>query len=339
MRWYVLEAGQSGIEGLKQVEHPSPRPGYGQALVRVRAASLNHRDLYVVANPVAPARAPLVPLSDGAGEVVAVGEGVTRVKPGDRVAGIFFQDWIAGKIRREVHARALGGSIDGMLSEEVALSADGLVKVPEHLSFEEASTLPCAGVTAWHALNGHEPLLPGQTVLALGTGGVSIFALQFAKAQGARVIVTSSSDEKLARARELGADDTINYVTTPEWDRAALELTGGLGVDRVIEVGGAGTLPRSLRSARDGGRVSVIGGLAGRGGTEISPVDIFARSLAVQGIYVGSREHFETMNRAIEQVRLRPVIDRVFPFDEAQEAYRYLESGPFGKVVITMPAQ
>lgn len=335
MRQYWIESAEGGIDGLRLVEREAPQPGPGQARVRVRAASLNYRDLLIISG--APLRkVPLVPLSDGAGEVVAVGEGVTRVQPGDRVAALFFQGWLGGPMRREVHATALGGALDGMLSEEVVLHADGLVKVPEPLSFEEAATLPCAGLTAWNALNAQVPLLAGQTVLALGTGGVSIFALQFAKAQGARVIITSSSDEKLARARELGADETVNYVTTPDWDKAVLDLTGGYGVDRVIEVGGAGTLPLSLRSVTYGGRVVVIGGVAGRGASEIGPADIFGKSLTLQGIYVGSRDDFEAMSRAVAQLRLRPVIDRVFPFDEAREAYRYQKSGAhFGKVVIS----
>jgi len=337
MRQYVIESAEGGIDGLRIVERESPKPGPGQALVRIRAASLNYRDLLLASGTVPLRRLPLVPLSDGAGEVVEVGEGVTRVKPGDRVAALFFQGWLGGPMRREVHNTALGGALDGMLSEEVVLNADGLVQVPGHLSFEEASTLPCAGVTAWNALNAQEPLRAGQTVLALGTGGVSVFALQFAKAQGARVIITSSSDEKLARARELGADDTVNYATTPEWDKAVLDLTGGSGVDRVIEVGGSGTLPRSLRSATYGGRVVVIGGVTGRGVSEVGPADIFGKSLTLQGIYVGSRDDFEAMNRAVAQVRLRPVIDRVFPFEEAREAYGYQKSGAhFGKVVISL---
>ena len=335
MRQYVIPSSDAGLDAIALHERDVPRPGPGQALVRVRATSLNYRDLMVAGmkGPV-PVAYPRVPLSDGAGEVVEVGEGVTRLAAGDRVAASFFQGWLSGRLRPEQTKTALGGAIDGVLSEYVALDAEGLVRIPDHLTFEEAATLPCAAVTAWNALAG---VRAGETVLALGTGGVSIFALQLAKAAGARVVVTSSSDEKLARARELGADDTVNYRAVPEWHEAVLEATGGRGADRVVEVGGAGTLPRSLKAAAFGGRVVVVGSVAGRGASDIGPADLFARTLTLEGIYVGSRDDFEALNRAVAHARLRPVVDRVFGFGEAREAYRHLDAGShFGKVVVAV---
>lgn len=324
-----------GLENLERIDLPELSPGPGQAVVRVRACSLNYRDLVVSRAGYGKAvKPPLVPLSDGAGEVVAVGEGVTRVKPGDRVAAIFMQRWIDGPPDDAGAATALGGAINGMLAEQVCLNADGLVHVPEHLSFEEAASLPCAAVTAWHSLFDSGGLRPGQTVLVLGSGGVSVFALQFAKHAGAQVIATTSGrDGKEERLRSLGADAVINYRTTPDWDRAAREFTGGVGVDHVLEVGGAGTLPLSLKSVRRGGHIAMIGVLAGGG--EIDPRFIFVRQAKIQGIYVGSRRMFEDMNRAIAASRMRPVVDRIFDFAEARTAYEYLESGAhFGKVCI-----
>jgi len=314
-----------GIESVVRAERDEPKPGYGQVLVRMRAASLNYRDLAVArGNYGRGVPSPVIPLSDGAGEVVALGDGVTRWKTGDRVAGIFMQGWLAGRVDEAKAKTALGGAIDGVLAEYRALSEEGLVRVPEHLSFEEGAVLPCAGVAAWHGLIG---LQPGESVLVQGTGGVSIFALQFAKLAGARVVATSSSDEKLERVRKMGADLLINYRTTPDWEKPAQ------GVDRVIEVGGAGTLGKSLRAVRTGGTVALIGILTGKG--EVDPQPVLMKSIRLQGIYVGSREMFEDMNRAISQAKLKPVVDRVFPFGEAQTAYRHLESGAhFGKVVI-----
>jgi NADPH:quinone reductase-like Zn-dependent oxidoreductase len=305
--------------------------------VRIRATSLNYRDLLVASGTYArggPPRRPLVPLSDGAGEVVEVGPGVTRLRPGDRVAGAFFQRWVDGPFDAEKGASALGGAVDGVLAEEVVLEADGAVKFPEHLTFEEAATLPCAGVTAWVGLFVLGRLKAGETVLAMGTGGVSVFALQLAKAAGARVILTSSHDEKLARGRALGADATVNYRTTPEWDAAARALTGGRGVDHVLEVGGATTLPVSLRAVREGGHVTLVGLLGGQRGDP----DAAARNdrgVRVDSVFVGSVRHFEAMNDAIARARLRPVVDRVFPFERAREAYEHLRSGAhFGKIVV-----
>jgi NADPH:quinone reductase-like Zn-dependent oxidoreductase len=334
MKAYQIQTA-AGIDGLAPIDLPMPKPNAGEVLVRVRATSLNYRDTAVVSGQYPGQTLPMIPLSDGAGEVVEVGEGVTRVQVGDRVAGIFFQDWIAGKLTREKIKSALGGAIDGMLAEYVVLNQEGLVHLPAHLSYEEGATLPCAAVTAWQALVDRGRLSAGETVLLLGTGGVSIFALQFAKIMGAKVIITSSSDEKLAQAKQLGADETINYKTFPNWDEKVYELTQQEGVDRVIEVGGAGTLEKSLRSTGVGGRISLIGVLGGAG--EVNHTQMLMKSIDVQGIYVGSRDMFEAMNRAIALHQIKPVIDHVFPFTEAPEAYRYLLSGShFGKVVIQL---
>ncbi|PMB53758.1 NAD(P)-dependent alcohol dehydrogenase [Fischerella thermalis CCMEE 5201] len=334
MKVYELQS-NAGIDALKLVERPEPEPKAGQVLIRVRATSLNYRDLIVAQGTYGSGQKyPLIPMSDGAGEVVAVGEGVTRVKVGDRVAGIFFQNWIYGQLTRQKMKSDLGGGIDGMLAEYVVLHQDGLVVLPNHISYEEGATLPCAAVTAWHAVVTKGNVGAGETVLVLGTGGVSIFALQFAKIHGARVIITSSSNEKLARAKELGADETINYKITPDWEKQVYELSDRTGVDHVVEVGGAGTLPKSLQAVRIGGHISLIGVLSGRG-EQVDPLPILFKSLTVQGIYVGSREIFEDMNQAIAQHQIKPVIDRVFGFNEAQQAYAYLQSAAhFGKVVI-----
>jgi NADPH:quinone reductase-like Zn-dependent oxidoreductase len=323
----------AGIDALAKVDLPAPKPGPRQVLVKVAACSLNFRDLAIVLGTYRmPVKPNLVPLSDGAGEVVEVGAGVTRVKVGARVAGCFFQRWVAGPPLADTHASALGGSIDGMLAQYVVLEEDGVVEMPAHLSFEEGATLPCAAVTAWHALAEHARIVAGQTVLVQGTGGVSIFALQLARLMGAQVIVTSSSDEKLARAKELGATHGVNYKTVPDWDKAVVELTGG-GVDHVVEVGGPATLAQSLRAIRIGGRITMIGVLSGA--AEINPMAIFARRANLQGISVGSAQMFEAMNRAIAASGLRPIIDKVFAFDETPAAFRHLQSARhFGKVVI-----
>lgn len=333
MKLYRLN--QPGIDTLALCEEEVPKPGPGQALVRVRATSLNYRDLMTVSGRYARGApmAGLVPLSDGAGEVVEVGAGVTRVKAGDRVAGIFMQRWIGGRITPEAGASALGGAVHGMMAEYVVLDQDGLVHIPTHLSFEEAACLPCAAVTAWHAVVEHARLRAGETVLVQGTGGVSIFALQFARLLGARVIATSSSDDKLLRAFSLGASDGINYRAAPEWQAEAVRLTGGAGVDEIVEVGGAGTFARSLDAVRLGGCISMIGVLTGA--AEVNPVGIMRKSLSVRGIYVGSREMFEDMNRAIGLHGLRPVIDRVFPFADARAALKHMQGAShFGKIVI-----
>src|ERR1700722_4427933 len=264
MRAYELPKAGAGIDTIVQVERPTPKPLYRQVLVKVAACSLNYRDLVIARSDYRmPVKENLIPLSDGAGEVVEVGPGVARIKAGDRVAGNFFQRWAGGEPGPRVQASALGGGTDGMLAEYVALEEDGVVKIPAHLSFEEAASLPCAAVTAWHAMVRHAGLIAGQTVLLQGTGGVSIFGLQFAHAMGVSAIITSSSDEKLKRAKALGAAHTVNYKTTPDWEKVAVEFTGGRGVDHVVEVGGQGTLAKSFGAIRIGGTISMISGLSG----------------------------------------------------------------------------
>lgn len=325
-----------GIDALALVERPLPKPGPKQLLVKMRALSLNYRDLLVVKGLYPNLRTPLVPLSDGVGEVADVGEGSTRFKTGRRVAGIFRQKWITGSLDRTNVRSALGGDSDGVLAQYVLFDEEGLVSLPEHLTDEEAATLPCAAVTAWNALVCAGAVKAGDTVLLQGTGGVSIFALQFARLLGARVIVTSSSDEKLDRARGLGANDLINYKKLPDWDEKVLELTGGIGADHVVEVGGAGTLNKAMRCARIGGQISLIGILSGASAEMLIPLAL-VKQLRLQGIYVGSREMFEAMNRAVSLHQLRPVVDRVFGFEEAREALRYMESGAhFGKIVVRL---
>jgi NADPH:quinone reductase-like Zn-dependent oxidoreductase len=335
MRAYQLPKGGAGIDALAVVERPVPKPLYRQVLVKVAACSLNFRDYGIVRGTYrAPVRENLIPLSDGAGEVIEVGSGVTRVKAGDKVAGCFFQRWAGGEPGPNVHGSALGGSIDGMLAEYVVLEEEGVVKIPAHLSLEEGATLPCAAVTAWDAMINHGKLVAGQTVLLQGTGGVSIFGLQLAHAMGIDVIITSSSDEKIARAKALGATGGINYKTTPEWDKAAIALNGGRGVDHVLEVGGANTLALSFGAIRVGGKISIIGGLSG-GARELNPGLIFSKRANVQGISVGSTETFEIMNAAIAGNKIRPVIDRVFGFDEVHAAFQHMAAGAhFGKIVI-----
>jgi NADPH:quinone reductase-like Zn-dependent oxidoreductase len=276
----------------------------------------------------------MVPLSDGVGEVIEIGEGVTSVKVGERVAGCFMPGWTEGVLTDAKARTALGGGAEGMLAERVVLPAEGVVRVPEHLNDTEAATLPCAGVTAWHALQGGG-LKAGDSVLIQGTGGVSLFALQFARITGARVIATSSSDAKLGRVLDMGASDGINYKTIPDWEKRVREIIPD-GVDHVVEVGGAGTLPRSLKAVRTGGVISLIGVLTGGGG-EVNPLPILMRAVRVLGIYVGSRAMFEAMNRAIALSRLKPVVDQVFGFDEFPAALRHMESGShFGKIALAL---
>jgi NADPH:quinone reductase-like Zn-dependent oxidoreductase len=335
MKMKVYEVrGSFGIENLVIAERPQPVPGHGEVVVKVRAASVNYRDLLVVKglyNPRLPL--PRIPFSDGAGEVIAVGSGVSRVKEGDRVAGIFMQKWLSGELTEAGVKSALGGEIDGMLAEYAVLPEEGVVHLPDHLSYEEAATLPCAAVTAWHAVI-ETGVKPGDTVLVLGTGGVSVFALQFARLAGAQVIATSGSDAKIDKAIQLGAAQGINYKAVPDWGGRVRELTDGKGVDLVVEVGGAGTLPQSIKAVRIGGRISLIGVLTGNTG-EVNPLPLVMKKVRLQGILVGSREMFESMNRAISKTRLSPVIDRVFPFEEVGEALRTMERGAhFGKICI-----
>jgi NADPH:quinone reductase-like Zn-dependent oxidoreductase len=341
----AFQVTQFGLEYLRHVELPEPVVTPGTVLIRVHAVSLNYRDLMVVKGQYNPKmQLPRIPCSDGAGEVVAVGDGVERLKPGDRVCGIFMQRWLDGPLTAEKSKAALGGDIDGMLAEYVLLSEEGVVRFPEHLSYEEAATLPCAGVTAWNALhyagNPARPLHPGETVLIQGTGGVSIFALQFAKLAGARVIGTSSSEEKLARVYSMGLSAGCNYRERPEWSRWVTEVTDGLGADRIIEVGGADTFGQSLRAARVEGLVAQIGVLSGATSSDpIALTPILHKQLRVQGIYVGSRAMFEQMNVAIAKAGLRPVVDQMFAFEEARDAFAHMQSaGHFGKIVIRIAA-
>jgi NADPH:quinone reductase-like Zn-dependent oxidoreductase len=323
-----------GIDNLQFTDRPEPKPGYGQVLLKMKAWSLNYRDLLVVKGLYNPRlKLPFVPLSDGVGEVIGVGDGVTRVKVGDRVAGCFMSRWIAGELTDVGAKSGLGGVADGVAADQVVLHEDSVVKFPSHLSDEEAATLPCAALTAWQALITQGHLKAGDSVLVQGTGGVSIFALQFAKLTGARVIATSSSNAKLERAKQMGASDGINYKDTPAWEEKVRELTGGTGVDHVVEVGGAGTFNQSMKAVRLGGIVSLIGVLAGKGDVNLMPV--LMKSVRVQGIFVGSREMFEAMNRAIDLSKLRPVIDRVFDFKDIQAALKHMESGAhFGKICV-----
>jgi NADPH:quinone reductase-like Zn-dependent oxidoreductase len=332
----VYEIQKFGLENLTMVERDEPRPAASEVVVKFYAVSLNYRDLMFVRGIYNPnSRLPAVPCCDGAGEVVALGDQVTRWKVGDRVCPIFAQGWIEGRRSSQKDRTTLGGGdLDGTLRQYGAFNENGLVRIPDHLSYDEAATLPCAAVTAWNALIKTGNLKAGETVLTLGTGGVSIFAVQIAKMHGARVIATSSSDEKLARVRKLGADETINYEKTPDWDKEVLRLTGG-GVDHVVEVGGAGTLPKSVNAARTEGIVYVIGVLAS--GSGFDHIRVLMKSIRVQGISVGSRELFEEMNRAITTNGLKPVIDRTFKFEDAREALKYMESGShFGKIVIEL---
>jgi NADPH:quinone reductase-like Zn-dependent oxidoreductase len=336
---YEIPSGTRTIDGLRRERRPEPKPGAREILIRIRAVSLNYRDHAILTGRYfgGPVSRDVIPVSDGAGEVLSIGPGVNRFKPGDRVAGTFFQGWTDGS--PPVSRASLGVPLDGMLAEYVALSEEGAVEIPASLSYEEAATLPCAGVTAWNALMiAGARVKPGDNVLCLGTGGVSMFGLQFARAAGARVIITSSSDEKLERARALGAAGGVNYKHFPDWGKEVLNLTGGSGADHILEVGGPGTLARSFQCAALGGKIALIGFLAG---TEASadPLVLMMKNASMHGIRVGSRAMFEEMNRAIEVNAIKPVIDRVFPFDEAPEAFQLLASGSFmGKIVISLKA-
>ena len=330
MKCIQLE-GAAGLDNLKLVERDVPKPGPGQVLIRMKAASLNYRDLVNVTMGLY--RLPFIPLSDGCGVVEETGEGVTRVKAGDRVAPSFFQGWLSGRPEARALGTSLGGPIDGCLTEYMCLSEEGVSRAPDFLTDEQVATLPCAGLTAWRGLM-EGGLKAGETVVVQGTGGVSIFALQFAKAAGATVIATSSSDEKLERARALGADHLINYKTTSEWAKEVRRITGGLGADHIVEVGGAGTFVQSLQAARIDGHISVIGVVGGF--TQDIPIAaIFGGNLNIRGISVGSRAMFEDMCRAIDANRIAPVVDRTLPFAEARAGFELMKGqGHFGKIAL-----
>ena len=337
MRAYQILPGDN-IDGLQCVDLTQRELANGEVRIRVHAVSLNYRDLMVASgNYLVNVDNPIIPCSDGAGEVLAVGHGVSRLQVGDRVAASFFPHWQDGRTSPVKIRHALGGDIDGMLAEEVVLHEDALVKIPPQLSYAEAATMPCAGVTAWNAIfESSNAIKPGDTVLLLGTGGVSVLGLQLARAAGLRTIITSSSDEKLQRARELGAHHTINYVATPEWQEEVLRFTHGAGADVVLEVGGQGTVNRSVASCAMGGSVAIIGGVSGFGG-EVNPASLLAGAKRMVGIFVGSRAMLEQVMRFAATGDIKPVVDRVFHFDQAREAYRYMESGShFGKVVISV---
>lgn len=327
MKMYLVSKGSTGLDGLKRAERDRPTPAANQVLVRMRAASLNFRDLAVLSGKYI--RGPLandtIPMSDGAGEIAAVGAGVREFAIGDRVVATFTQG---------DPPAALGSPLDGVLTEYALFDPKGLLRIPDHMSYEEAATLPCAGVTAWNALYHGKPLKPGDTVVTLGTGGVSIFVLQLAKLGGARVIITSSSDEKLERAKQLGADEAINYKRHPDWEKQVLELTGGLGADKVVDLAGVGTLPHSYLAVGPGGEVLVIGVLTRPEG-DLSPYPLMTKGATLRGIFVGGREHFDGLMKAVAVNGLKPIIDKTFEFDAAPRAFEYLKSAQhLGKVVI-----
>jgi len=333
----VYEIREFGVDKLSLADRPAPAPESGEVLVKFHAASLNYRDIMIVSGSYNPKmKLPTIPISDGAGEITAVGDGVTKWKVGDRVMPIFAQRWFDGDSSEEKRKTSLGASPDwdGVLREFGTFSQESVVAIPEDLSYEEAATLPCAGITAWNAIAVSGRLKPGDSVLTLGTGGVSIFAIQFAKLFGARVISTSGSAEKIGKLNtDLGVAETVNYREREAWDKAVLEIVGKPGVDHVVEVGGAGTLNKSINAVRIGGHIGLIGALTGAAG--FSPTAVFMKSIRLQGIYTGSRAMFEDMNKAITVNKLKPVIDRVFEFDEIGEALKYMESGShFGKIVV-----
>ena len=335
MKACTLIAG-AGIQGLTMAEVPVVDLGANDVRVRMRAVSLNYRDLMIARGTYGVASSkPLIPASDGAGEVIEVGKAVSRFKAGDRVATTFFPQWIDGRPTPAKTSQALGGNVNGVLTQEIVTAEHSLAHVPRNLDFNEAATLTCAGVTAWNSLFVAGELKAGDSVLLLGTGGVSIWGLQLAKAAGIRTIITSSSDEKLARAKALGAHATINYRSTPEWQQEVLQLTGG-GVNLVIEVGGTGTLKRSVAATAMGGTVAIVGGVSGFGG-DFEPFALIGGARRLSGIYVGSRQMLEDLNRLVEVANIHPVVDRVFPFEAVREAYAFLDAGKhFGKVVIQL---
>ncbi len=331
----TYEINEFGIENLTLTERDEPKPAANEVLVKFHAFSLNYRDLMMVKGLYNPKlKTPLVPFSDGAGEVVEIGENVTKFKVGDRVMPIFMQGWIDGGVDSEKRKTALGGDLDGVLREFGTFDENGVVCIPEHFSYDEAATLPCAAVTAYNALFESGRMKSNDSILLQGTGGVSIFALQMASVLGTKIIITSSSDEKLEKAKDLGATDLINYKNREDWDKAVLELTEKQGVDHIVEVGGAGTMAKSLNAVKVGGNIAVIGILSGNG--EINPVHILMKAVKLQGIFVGSRQMFEAMNQMFTQHKhLKPIIDKTFDLGEVKEALKYMESGShFGKIVV-----
>ena len=330
--WQITSGG--GVDALTLADVPTSQPGPGEVRVRMRANSINYRDLTTIEDPISrKLPLPTIPNSDGAGEITALGAGVTGIELGDRVTSCFFSDWEGGECSGQAMASALGGARQGVLAEEVVLPARGVIPIPGELGFLEAATLPCAALTAWHALTQPRPVVAGETVLLLGTGGVSVFAQQFCRIMGARTVVTSSSDAKLTRMKDLGAAECINYRTTPDWENEVLARVPG-GVDRVVEVGGPGTLQKSIDAVRVGGTIGLIGILTGIQG-QVEPTALMRKSITLRGIYVGPRTMFAEMNRAIANHTLRPVIDQTFPFDEAPAAYHAMRAARhFGKLVI-----
>lgn len=336
-QYRLVRTGHQGAFKLTLVDAPVRSPGEHEVLVRVHAASLNRRDIFIVHGqyPIGP-RDSVVPLSDGAGEVVAIGAGVKRFGVGDRVAAIFFQTWITGRPSPQVLGSALGGQLDGMLSQYVTLNEEGLVKILPELSYEEAATLPCAGVTAWNGLFTRGRLQRGDTVLLEGTGGVSVLGLQLAVAAGGKPIITSSQDSKLERAKQLGAVGTVNYKEYPDWEKRVRELSGGLGAQEILEVGGKDTLSHALASLAPGGHIALIGGLSGFGG-DVPVMALMASNATVSGIYVGSRADFEALLAFIEKHHVKPLVDRIVPFQDAPEAFKLMETHEFfGKIVIRL---
>lgn len=337
MRTYELTETFS-IDAIQAQSRDIPRAQPYEVVLKMKAACLNYRDLLVAEGKYNPRQPlPLIPLSDGVGEVVEVGADVTAFKVGDRLCPTFSQGWMAGRPEKSDLRQTLGSPLNGVLAEYAKFDARGLVKIPEYLSDEAAATLPCAALTAWSALHSHTPLKSGETLLLQGTGGVSIFALQFAKLAGAQVILTSSRDEKRQRAEGMGADFTLNYRVDENWGKSAKKWTGGRGVDQIIEVGGAGTLSQSLKAIAPGGRISLIGILAGAS-KPLNILPILMNQITVQGVMVGHKRGFEAMLRAMAAVEMQPVIDRIFPVEDISAAFAYLKSGAhFGKICLRWP--
>jgi len=334
MKAYQVQS-SDGFKDIKQIEIEKPELAADEILVRMKACSLNYRDLLIpLGGYPRNEMCPVIPLSDGAGEIIATGSSVKQMKPGQRVMGNFFQNWVDGPVGEEGLCSALGGGINGTLAEYFVLKEHGTIVIPDYLSYEEAATLPCAAVTAWHALISLGNIKQGDTILLLGTGGVSIFGLQIAKAHGANVIITSSSNEKLQRAKEMGADHIINYVEKPDWEQEVMSITNGQGADNVLEVGGPGTFEKSIASSKIYGTISLIGILSGLEGAAFN-LGVALNLLKIHGIYVGSVEMFSDMIKCMEKYKIKPVIDRVFPFEKALDAYQHLyDAKHFGKVVI-----